>query len=934
MDMKITRTLAALFLIIGIGGRLVADPVDVATARQVALNAWTEHTSALMKGRSPAEVYSAITVAENGHPLYYVFNMTGDQGFIMISADDRVAPVLGFSVKGPYAETGHPPAFDAFMNGLRQQILLAIQGEDNVSGTVTAAWDRYRASAFTPVTLLSVGPLLQTTWDQGCYYNEFCPADANASGTCFHAVTGCGATAMAQIMKYWAYPVHGVGSFSYTHPVYGTLSADFYNATYNYSAMPASLVGSNTQVAQLIYHCGVAQVMDYGTEGSSSDIEDIDDAFRDYFLYNPSLEWKERALYPSGTWESMVKAELDASRPLLYFGNDGGAVGHAFVCDGYQGTNYFHFNWGWSGTYDGYFYLSNLAPGGNVFTDNQHAIFNLQPAQLPGAAQMDFESVSDFSLTFSPWTVNDVDGKPTYTITDHTFPHQGEAMAFIAFNPAQVSPSMSTDTEIQPHGGLRFGACFATTTPTNNDWFISPAVQLDNGGSFTMWVKSYTDTYGLEEYKVAVSTTGTNPADFTVISGPSALTAPTDWTKMTFDLSDYNNETVYVAVQCVSNDRFIFMIDDLEVDPGTTGSLIADFTANNTTIGQGQSVNFTDQSVGNPTSWQWTFQGGTPYTSDVQNPSNIVYNNPGLYDVTLTVSDGSTSNTKIKHGYIYVNQSLPSQMTMTFESLTDFTTIFDPWTTVDVNQGETYLINGITFPGQGYPMAWICFNPSTTDPPMTDVMQAHGGSKLGASFASVPPWNPNNKWLITPRMYMGVNGKLDIWVKSHTVEYGFEEYNIGVSTTDNQPGSFTILNGIHAEKAPVSWTLRSYSLSDYAGEEVYIGIQCVSNDAFIFMIDDLSITSTVGMDEQAAASLMVWPNPARDRVLLQFKDNAPESYSGELHNTIGMKVRAFTAEGNGFAPYQVDVSGLAEGVYFLKIAYGSTTFIKKIIILE
>jgi PKD repeat protein len=932
--MKTIRTLLAVIILLYGATLTYSKTVPAGLARQVALNAWAEKALRGSDISTPVSVTEPHVVqSSTGLPVYYIFNVSGGEGFIIIAGDDRITPVLGWSDKGPWSDTNRPPAFDWFMNTIRSQAEMALLGEDRAAPAVTADWDRYSAPGFVPAKVIDAGPLLQTTWDQDCFYNEQCPADAAASGSCFHAYAGCGATAMAQILKYWNFPQHGTGSYGYTHSTYGYLFANFAGSTYKYSAMPDALPSGNTEVAQLIYHCGVAQEMDYGPSSSSCDVLAIDAAFRNYFDYNPALAWKLRTDYSASAWQSMLIAEINAGRPLLYYGNDNGAVGHAFVCDGYQGTTYFHFNWGWSGTYDGFFYLDNLTPGGSVYTDNQRAIFDLRPNQAAGITTMDFESAADFSLTFDPWTVADVDGKPTFVITGHTFPHQGEAMAYIAFNPAQVTPSMASDAELQPHGGLRFGACFSATTPSNNDWFISPQVQLDYFGSFSLWVKSYTASYGLEKYRVAVSTTDNNPSSFTEISGITPLQAQTDWTKVTFDLSAYNGQAVYLGVQCVSDTSFIFMIDDLEIDPGVTGALIADFTADHTTVNPGQTVNFTDASVGTPTSWNWTFQGGTPYNSTDQNPTNIRYDNPGIYDVTLTVSDGTNSDTRTKTGYIYVTQTLPSQMSLDFESLADFTTTFAPWTTIDVNGGETYNIQGVTFPGSGYPMAWICFNPSATTPPLTS-SPAHSGVRLGASFASPPPWAPSNKWLITPKMFLGTGGKIDLWVRSYTVQYGDEEYNICVSETGTSPGDFTSLNGIHPEKAPVSWTLRSYSLSAYAGKEVYIGIQCVSNDRFIFMIDDISITSTVGIDEKEAASVLVYPNPTSGELFVRFTEDAPAAYSGELFNAVGSKVRSFTVSDQGNLPVSVNAKGLSEGIYFLKLTYGSTSLIKKVIILE
>ncbi|MFC2101542.1 choice-of-anchor J domain-containing protein, partial [Bacteroidota bacterium] len=202
----------------------------------------------------------------------------------------------------------------------------------------------------------------------------------------------------------------------------------------------------------------------------------------------------------------------------------------------------------------------------------------VKPASNNGDATMydiDFEAEVEWTFDFTPWTVNDVDFLPTYGFTGITFPHVYEEMAFIVFNPATTDPPMTDDPEIQPHSGAQFGACMAAVpsgSDGNDDWFISDMVPVGDGASFTFWAKSYTADYGLERFNVAVSTTGNDPADFTVISGSPYEEAPIVWTEYMFDLSAYAGEDIYVAIQCVSYDAFVFMIDDLVIDPGMAPS--------------------------------------------------------------------------------------------------------------------------------------------------------------------------------------------------------------------------------------------------------------------------------------------------------------------------------------------------------------------------
>lgn len=184
----------------------------------------------------------------------------------------------------------------------------------------------------------------------------------------------------------------------------------------------------------------------------------------------------------------------------------------------------------------------------------------------------DFENVEDFATVMPSWTLNDVDAGLTYGITDTDFLHSGEAMSFMAFNPASTTPALTT-AEWAPHGGAKYGVCMATVTASapNNDWLISPQKQLGTASTATMWVKSITDQYGLERYNVLVSTSGTAVANFTKISTGTYTEAPLEWTQVTFDLNAYNGQNIYLAVQCVSNDAFCFMVDDIVINTTAVG---------------------------------------------------------------------------------------------------------------------------------------------------------------------------------------------------------------------------------------------------------------------------------------------------------------------------------------------------------------------------
>ena len=213
-----------------------------------------------------------------------------------------------------------------------------------------------------------------------------CPADT--AGKCGHTYTGCCATSMAQILKYWNYPIHGNDTLSYIDPNYGLLSVNFYTTTYNWSNMNDSLSSANNDVATLIYHCGVSLHTTYGVTGSSGGPSV--NSLVNYFNYSPSVIYLYKCYYSDSDWQMLLRNEIDSLRPVWYMGCNSNNC-HLFVCDGYQNNSYFHFNWGWSGFDDGYYYLSNLNPDFNgTFTISQEALIRIQPKTSLGIDNYNF----------------------------------------------------------------------------------------------------------------------------------------------------------------------------------------------------------------------------------------------------------------------------------------------------------------------------------------------------------------------------------------------------------------------------------------------------------------------------------------------------------------------------------------------------------------
>ena len=364
--------------------------VAIATARNVAKNMYFERANIGNKVEYKDISFDQdFVISDNQLPVYYVFNVSGNRGFVVVSAEERAVPVLHYSFEGSYDPSNLPDNFVYCMKNYEHQIIAARENNVTKEKKVSDMWTYYSAPAVSmKISTNQVSPLLGSiAWDQGCNYNAQCPTQSSAWGTCGKCPTGCVATAMAQIMKYHAYPTNGYGSHSYVHTVangftnnFGTLSADFANTTYNWAGMPVN--SGNTSVATLMYHCGVSVNMDYDANGSGAQMPAAAAAFGYYFTYH--CNYGVRTSFTDADWKTMLKNNLDSLRPVLYAGQDATSGGHAFVCDGYQGTNndYFHFNFGWSGSSNGYQYVDDIAPSGTSdhFNINQEAIYNIYPA--------------------------------------------------------------------------------------------------------------------------------------------------------------------------------------------------------------------------------------------------------------------------------------------------------------------------------------------------------------------------------------------------------------------------------------------------------------------------------------------------------------------------------------------------------------------------
>ena len=313
----------------------------------------------------------------------FIYNI-GDLGFVIISGNNVLPPVIAWSDQGIFPEMdGAPENFVSWIRHYKEMIDYAEANGIVPEAKIQHLWDDATQGVFGSRDTQTVDPLVSTHWNQDCYYNEYCPETSGGwwwDGPCGHCYAGCVATAMAQVMKYWNYPETGFGSHSYIHNEYGEQSANFAATTYHWDEMPNEIWGHNDAVATLLYHCGVSVNMNYSGSGSGAQSQDVETAMRSYFGYC-GAKYHQKSSYQDEAWNTMLRAELDLSRPIYYSGANGDS-GHAFVCDGYDNNDLFHFNFGWSGSGDAFYSTYDV----NGFNQGQAVVSNVFPVSIQADA--------------------------------------------------------------------------------------------------------------------------------------------------------------------------------------------------------------------------------------------------------------------------------------------------------------------------------------------------------------------------------------------------------------------------------------------------------------------------------------------------------------------------------------------------------------------
>jgi hypothetical protein len=496
------RVIVSLAIALGVAG-LDARAAEVSLDR--AMRVASHWLTA--KGRSSVArgaILNSYTQSGVNGQAYHIFNFS-PSGFVIVAADDVSYPIVGWSADGIYVKGKEPPALTAMLE-VRKNEIDWIKSQAKQPDLRTAAlWQSLdlnpaavpsdRTSFITADSGGSgVSPMLSTCWDQGKYYNDSVPEltsqtdAACGSGSNHRAWTGCVATAMGQVMKYWNYPSTGRSSLSYQAPTYGTLSADFGNTAYNWAGMPSSLSSSTAAVATLLSHTGISVEMSYSDacdgsslEGSAAYSSNVPRALSNYFRYSRAAAYAAKADFPDdASWVSNLKAELDAGRPIYYEGF-GTAGGHAFIIDGYQPADYFHINWGWSCAYNGYFYLTSLNPDSVNFTEDQGAIYRIIPdtfmpipdiysASVPSSAGGSFKITVDARNSSS---VNAPAGSITLSFPNLTNPSDDAKISLDSASDGYTIVKKPAGSQVLHKLGYQFTASYLMVEISWNSWASS-----------------------------------------------------------------------------------------------------------------------------------------------------------------------------------------------------------------------------------------------------------------------------------------------------------------------------------------------------------------------------------------------------------------------------------------------------------------------------
>lgn len=427
-----------------------AAPVDANKAKDKALQ-FLSGKQAKARGMEQGTTPDVQLVTSEGDS-YYVFNVGQQNGFVIVSGDDRAPEILGYSDSGTFDTQDIPENMRAWLQGYAEQIQLLDQVEAPAAARAAISLRE------TPWT--AIAPLIQTKWDQHEPYNN----DVSPN------VTGCVATAIAQVMYYHKWPQGATTAI----PGYSNRSG-LSSTTFDWNNMQKEYFGSesesaNAAVAELMQYCGWSVEMNYGTGSSSAQAIKAVNAFKNYFGYDQNIRSVKRSYYSIDEWENIIYEEIKNGRPVMYGGSTVGGAAHEFICDGYDGDGKFHFNWGWGGRYNGFFVIWSANPRGSGtggsntsdgYSSDQSAIIGIQkPTGNPAVSEKEQLTVTNLKVYNNQisYTRNSVNEDFKVFLNSTTINATGASMTAMAGFALYNSEGNSEGVILQDNTWISYGA--------------------------------------------------------------------------------------------------------------------------------------------------------------------------------------------------------------------------------------------------------------------------------------------------------------------------------------------------------------------------------------------------------------------------------------------------------------------------------------------
>ena len=332
------------------------------------------------------------TKKENGVTTLYIINFQ-PSGFVVVPSNNKVRPILAYSFKENLDINNLSIQADYIISSYSQNILDIINNDSfEVDSSIENSWQEYSINQQRDENFREINPLITANWNQGGDWNFLCPNNS---------LVGCVAVAMGQVMYYWNYPNQGTGYSQYYSPEHGMISVNFSDYIYNFDNMNDDNPTYDSQL--LLYHAGAAVEMNYSPWASGASVcwdgHSAQSALDDNFNYYDEITCIVKNNYSMEEWNEVIKNQLDRGWPVIYRGYSDDA-GHAWNIDGYQ-DDYFHCNWGWGGSSNGYFYFDDLNGGGFSFIENQAALINIVPDNIEQPIALFEYQIDDLQIDFT-----------------------------------------------------------------------------------------------------------------------------------------------------------------------------------------------------------------------------------------------------------------------------------------------------------------------------------------------------------------------------------------------------------------------------------------------------------------------------------------------------------------------------------------------------